>query len=142
MDRAAPSDTTADEIRNALASWLDAFNGRDVDALMAIYDPQAVYANAAASLMRGKDEIRPWFENALAGTRATACFKEEALFSGADLSLIVGKFYTKFAQEGQDEESGETGRVGLVFRRSEAGSWRLAFDMDNRPPDVDVRDFA
>lgn len=137
-----PATISADSPRKALASWLSAFNARNAEALMALYDPEAVYANDNAPLMRGIDAIRPWFENTFASTTAKALFKEEALIHGTEISLIVGKFYLQASQQNPDEELGETGRVVTVFRRSHDGQWRLIFDMDNRPPDVQPSDFA
>lgn len=133
--------TAANPIREALASWLSAFNARNLEALMALYDPDAVYANDTAPLMRGINEIRPWFEDTFSSMQAKAHFKEEALFQGPELALIIGKFFTEFL-EGDSENLGETGRVVVAFRRSKEGRWRLVFDMDNRPPDVQPSDFA
>lgn len=138
----APAISSADQTRQALASWLSAFNTRDLEGLMALYDPEAVYANDAAPLMRGTVEIRPWFEGAFVSSTATAIFEEEALFQGADLSLIVGKFTMKPSEEESSSEPGETGRVAVAFRRSDDGQWRLVFDMDNRPPDAEIQDFT
>ena len=142
----APNNTSADASREALASWLRAFNARDLEALIALYDSDSVYANAASPLMRGPEAIRPWFEGAFASTSTRALFREETLVPGEDMCLIVGKFFTQIV-DGQPEEdpekaSGELGRVALVLRRSEAGAWRIVFDMDNRPPDVEPADFA
>ena len=56
--------TELDKARAALDKWLAALNAKDIDALIAVYDPEIVYANAAAPLLQGVDQIRPWFERA------------------------------------------------------------------------------
>jgi len=52
------------KVRQNLTAWLAASNAKDADALFALYDPQSVYANAGAPLMRGVAEVRPWYEQA------------------------------------------------------------------------------
>ncbi len=123
-----------------MEAWLRAFNAKDIDTLLAIYDPEAVYANAAASLMTGTKQIAPWYEAALGATTSTLLFREEALFQSHDMALMVGQFY--FRPTPDSKEEGETGRVALGLRRDSHDAWRLFFDMDNRPPDALKESFA
>ncbi|MEM7249107.1 MAG: nuclear transport factor 2 family protein [Acidobacteriota bacterium] len=128
--------TIASEVRSALKAWLAAYNARDLDALMSLYDPGIIYANAHSPLIRGLDEVRPWFEKALAASgQRELLFKEETLIAGEELTLIAGKFCFR-----QPDGSGSAGRVTLLYRRSE-GRWLLAYDTDNTPPDCVSSDF-
>jgi ketosteroid isomerase-like protein len=126
--------------RETLAAWLSAFNAKDIESLCALYDPQSLYANAAAPIVHGIEQIKPWYVNAFAMISGTLLFKEEALFQESTMALLIGKYYFK-ALTGNEETSGDTGRVALVYRLSEDGHWLLLFDMDNTPPDVTPKDF-
>jgi ketosteroid isomerase-like protein len=123
-----------------LDAWLSAFNTKNIESLCSLYDPQSLYANAAAPLAHGIEQIKPWYSDAFAMVNGTLLFKEEALFQESTMALLVGKYYFK-APAGNDESCGDTGRVALVYRLSEDGRWLLLFDMDNTPPDITAQDF-
>ena len=126
-----------DKVRENLESWLAAFNAKDSEALFALYDSESIYANAAAPLMRGIDEIRPWYEQAFKVIEGTLHYKEEAAFVESAMAVLLGAYY--FAPpEGvtPPEDAQLTGRVLLAYRRNDAGEWKLLFDIDNTPPDV------
>ena len=132
-----------DKVRQNLNEWLAAFNAKDGDALFALYDPESIYANAGAPLMRGVDEIKPWYEQAFKSIEGTLHHKEEAALIEGNMALLLGAYY--FAPpEGVTPPEGAnlTGRVLLVYRRNEAGEWKLLFDIDNTPPDVTPALFA
>lgn len=131
------------KVRENLKAWLEAFNAKDADALFALYDEESVYANAGAALMRGIEEIRPWYEQAFAAVEGTLLYKEEAALQDGNLAMLLGVYYFQPpAGATLPEEAHMTGRVALVYRRNEAGEWRLLFDMDNTPPDVSPASFA
>lgn len=125
------------KVRENLTTWLECFNSKDIDKLFTLYDPESVYANSNAPLMRGVDQIRPWYEKVIPQMQGTLIFKEEVAFQKGEMALIVGKFYFK-PPEG---DQGPTGRVALTYRKSDYGEWKLLFDMDNTPPDSTPADF-
>ncbi len=108
------------EVRERLSSWLAAFNERDIDAMMSLYDPDSAYAGGRTPLMRGVDEIRACYERAFPQITGTLLFEEEAAFQQDGMALIYGKFYFKPASD--VAEPGMTGRVGLVYRKAEGGN--------------------
>lgn len=128
------------EVRECLSVWLAAFNAKDIEALMVLYDPDSAYAGGRTPLMRGIDAIRACYEHAFPQITGTLLFEEEAAFQQDGMALIYGKFYFKPVADGA--EAGTTGRVGLVYRKARDGNWKLLFDMDNCPPDVTSQDFS
>jgi len=126
-------------IRANLDLWLAAFNAKDIDALMALYDPDSSYANANAPFIDDLPTIRARYSATFAGVNGTLLFKEEKAFAGTDMGLIVGKYY--FAPPEGTDGDGPTGRVSLVYRKQADGTWKLLFDMDNTPPDISPADF-
>lgn len=134
----------AQQVREAMNKWLVAFNTKDAQTLFSLYDPEAVYANDNAPLMRGIKQIRPWFEHAFETVNSlTLFFKEEVFFQEDNMALLVGKFYFRPLNENTNNQSGQTGRVALVYRRRpQDNNWLLLYDMDNRPPDAVPQDFV
>ncbi|GAL74585.1 hypothetical protein JCM19275_3440 [Nonlabens ulvanivorans] len=62
---------------------------------------------------------------------------EEQVIAGRDIGYYTGNFIMKGINPPEDDsEMSERGRVVVIFRKSESGIWKLVFDMDNRPPDV------
>lgn len=142
-------ETTKEELRNAVRAWLQHFNARNTEEFFKLFHPDAIYANGGSPLMRGPDQIQPWYLQAFQLVTGRALLKEEAVIVEGDMGFVVGKFYMepKPAETGPTEKvpspvPGETGRVALIYRRSAEGKWLLSFDMDNRPPDVAPEDFA
>lgn len=127
-----------DEIRDAVKKWLQRFNAKDQDNFFQLFHPDILYANGASPLMRGLTQIKPWYQEMWKQLDSQAIVKEEQITISGDMALFVGRFFFK---PNHDDQAGETGRVALVYRKNENGVWLLAFDMDNRPPDVLPQDF-
>ena len=133
--KADPSDL----IRANLDRWISAFNKKDIDALLALFDEESVYANANAPIISGKEAIRERYQATFDVVRGTLKFREEYAFAEDGMGLLVGKYYLEppIGVTGP----GATGRVALVYRKQNDNSWKLLFDMDNSPPDVLHTDF-
>lgn len=123
-------------IRAALDAWLTAFNTKDVENFFSLYDPDAVYANAGAPLVVGLDNIKSSFADQLADPTGRISFREETLLTTDDMGLISGTYHFSTAQEDGSIVDGPSGRVALLYRRSDDGRWLLTFDIDNAPPDA------
>ncbi|MEM8970986.1 MAG: nuclear transport factor 2 family protein [Pseudomonadota bacterium] len=126
-----------DKARVTLDAWLAALNAKDIDALVAVYDSEIVYANAAAPLLQGVDQIKEWFEKVFPNIKGTLRYKEESAFLEGTMALLSGVYYFEPpASVTPGEDDNLTGRVLVVLRRNAAGEWKFLFDMDNTPPDV------
>jgi len=121
-------------VRNALGAWLQAFEARDLDALIDLYAEDSLYANAASPLMRGSAEIKPWFAGAFEAVDGRMEVLEEACSVHGDTALLIGKYFLR--PNSRPPQAGDAGRVALVFKRHADGTWKILFDMDNTPPDA------
>ena len=68
---------SSDSVQGAranLSAWLTAFNNKDMNAFMTLYDNEVVYANAQAPLMQGLAEIQQWFERTFEKTKGVLLF--------------------------------------------------------------------
>ena len=127
------------EVRQRVKSWLIAFNSKNKEELFSLFHPEMIYANDGAPLMRGTEQVQPWYQQAFQMAIGRALFRVEAIVVEGNSALVVGKFYFEPTEEGA---VGETGRVAMIWRRVQDGQWLLSFDMDNRPPDSLPEDFA
>ena len=135
--------TELDKARATLDAWLDALNAKDIDALIAVYDPEIVYANAVAPLVQGVDQIKSWFEMIFPNITGTLLYKEETAFLEGSMALLSGVYYFEPpAGVTLAEGDNPTGRVLVALRRNADGEWKFLFDMDNAPPDVSPALFA
>ena len=125
------------EVRNALNQWLEAFNNNDVEALMAVYDPEIVYANSNKPVEIGIPAVKEGFTKSFA-IKPQAFFKEEQAIAVDGLGYLAGQFRVSGTNPEDGSKTGESGRVVVIFRKNNAGNWKLVFDMDNRPPDVTI----
>jgi len=132
--------TELKKVRENLDAWLQAFNAKDLDKLFSLYDPESMYANAGAPLMKGVAQIKPWYQEAFKAVKGTLLHIEEGAFQEGNMALLIGRYYFK-PEDNTGNEEGPTGRVALAYRKSEDGRWLLLFDMDNVPPDVKPEDF-
>ena len=129
------------KVRENLEQWLAAFNAKDIGALLSLYDPESVYANAGSPLMTGVDQIKPWYENVFPVLSGQLLYKEETAFIEGNMAMLIGKYYFQPPADSPEDAEGATGRVVLVYRKSIDGRWLLLFDMDNTPPDILPSDF-
>ncbi len=130
------------KVRNNLSDWLAAFNEKSLDKLFSLYAADSMYANAGAPLLRGIEEIKPWYEEAFKQVEGTLRYKEEAAVQQGSLAMLLGIYYFEPPTGVVPPVDAElTGRVSLIYRREQQGDWKLIFDMDNTPPDVSPASF-
>jgi len=130
-----------EKVRENLATWLVAFNNKDLETLISVYDPEIVYANSTSPLMKGLDEVKQWYVEAFKQFDSELLYKEETAFIEGNIALLSGKFCFKQCADSTQSNEALTGRVGLMYRKTKDGRWLLLFDMDNTPPDVLASDF-
>ena len=133
--------TEIKKVQEAVANWVKAFNDKDVEALMALYDSDINYASPSGPLLKGIEQVRPRYESSFDLIKGTLRYIEEEVTVEGGMAVVLLKFYFQ-PPAGVKIEDPSTGRAMLVFRKSKSGEWLLLFDMDNSPSDVTVADFA
>jgi uncharacterized protein (TIGR02246 family) len=106
--------------------FADAFNARDLDALVALYEPEAVLVPQAGQRAVGRDAIREALAGFLAAFEAIELTTRGVVERG-DLALL----YPEFRLRGTGEDGGPTSLEGHgteVARRQAYGAWLFAID--------------
>ena len=121
--RAAQGRATPEQV---LKSIVDGINTGNLDALMRLYEPEAVFAIQPGSLSHGLPGVR----EALAGfiaMKGTLDLNVTRVLEANDLALVTTVW--SFAGTGPDGEPVKlAARSADVLRRQADGSWRFVID--------------
>jgi uncharacterized protein (TIGR02246 family) len=110
----------------------DAFNSHDVDAIVALYEPDAVMVNANGALY-GIDAIRELYRRALA-TRPRIELHTLGVHRAGDLAMLHGKWTVReIAPDGAAIR--REGRNTEVARLQPDGRWLFVIDQPSVPQD-------
>ena len=107
--------------------FAQALNAGDIDALMALYEPQASLMPSPGKVVVGTAAIREALAAFLAG-RPNMTVSQRLVSHTDDLALVTSKWeLTMTGADGQ--RSTMNGQSVEVVRRQGDGSWRFAIDM-------------
>jgi uncharacterized protein (TIGR02246 family) len=107
--------------------FAQALNAGDIDALMALYEPQASLMPAPGKVVVGTAAIREALAAFLAG-RPNITLSQRLVSRADDLALVTSKW--ELSMTGADgQRSTMNGQSVEVVRRQADGSWRFAIDM-------------
>jgi uncharacterized protein (TIGR02246 family) len=99
----------------------DAFNAGDADALVALYEPDAVMATPDGETVRGHDAIRGQREGFIALGGTISMVTRHAV-EVDDIALLRNDWH--FVADGMEFSS----RTAEVARRQDDGTWRYVID--------------
>ena len=122
----AVSDADRDAIRAAASAWLQAHQTNDWGAVAAMYTEDAVLMPPNQPEIRGRDDIRTWFEENESGNRIELEYVE--IDGCGDVAYVRGKYRMTIPVEG-GEPIVDVGKLLEIRRRSADGSWLVARDM-------------
>ena len=104
----------------------DAFNAGDIDALMALYEPDCALVGAPGTVASGPDEVRAGLEGLLA-LKGKAKLTTRDVVQVGDLALLFcGGTLDGTGPDGQPISIG--GRTAEVARRQPDGRWLYVID--------------
>jgi uncharacterized protein (TIGR02246 family) len=106
--------------------WLQAINDGDIDALMALYEPEATVVFGPDSIASGVSGIREGIEQLLA-LRPRAELTVAQVLTAGDLALLLSPW--TMTGTGPDGASiSLSGVTSDVVRRQPDGTWRFIID--------------
>jgi uncharacterized protein (TIGR02246 family) len=107
--------------------FTEAFNRRDADALLACYEPDAVFVPEAGQEVRGRAQLRDALQGFLS-LDGDLVIETTGVVRLGDLALMAGKWSIKGT--GSDGDAVEQGGNTIeVARRQPDGSWLYAIDV-------------
>ena len=105
------------------AAFADGYNARDVDALLALYEPTAAVVNRDGSLATGLDAVREHLA-ALVGLGGGMTSTNRYAVVHGDLALVAADWVIDL-EDGREAIRGSTSEV---LRRQPDGGWRYVID--------------
>jgi uncharacterized protein (TIGR02246 family) len=103
-----------------------AFNAGDLEAVLALYDPKAVYVIKPGRVTESPAALRAAMQHNLA-TRGRLGARPETVLRSEDAALVLGTF-TLSGQRGDGSAFERTSRFVDVLRRQPDGRWLIAID--------------
>ena len=104
-----------------------AFNAGDMTALLALYEPEAVFVGMGGEILHGHDEIRTAYEPLFAANAQIRLETVGIIESTDGLALMHGRWKLSGTAEDGSRVSHE-GTSAEVLRRQADGSWRYTID--------------
>ena len=109
-----------------LKSIVDGINSGDIEALMALYEPEAAFAAQPGNLAHGLGGVRTSLA-AFIGMKGILDLTVTRVLEAGGLALVVGNW--SFAGTGPDGSAVTlSGHNADVLRRQADGSWRFVID--------------
>lgn len=136
LSACSPERDDVAQLEAAADQWIVAFKAGDIDALMALYMPDAFVALHGQPAMRGRDAIRAYFEPKMGTAEVEFLLDYEQIEVHGDVAHLVSKYwYTGTPLDG-GEAYRDAGRSALIYKRDTDGRWKIYLDIDQATPDV------
>ncbi len=115
--------TRPEDLHPALS---EAYNAGDLEAMLSLYDPKAVFVIKPGRVTNSPAELRAALQHVIA-LRGRMTIKPDTFTRSDDLVLVLGTF-TLSGQRGDGTSFERASRFADVLRRQPDGSWRIAVD--------------
>jgi uncharacterized protein (TIGR02246 family) len=124
MTETTPIDTGDPEA--LMRTFTACVHARDLDALVGLYEPGAVFEPQPGVVVEGRDAIRAALAELLALRPAMTATTVQVLRSG-DIALVVNE-WSMTGTTADDVEVRQQGRSADVLRRQADGRWLVVVD--------------
>jgi ketosteroid isomerase-like protein len=104
----------------------DAFNAGDLEAILSLYDPKAVYVIKPNRVTESPAELRAAMQHVIA-LRGHLMINPQTFIRSDDLVLVLGTF-TLSGRRRDVKPFDRTSRFADVLRRQPDGRWLIAVD--------------
>ena len=106
--------------------FAEAFNAADLDALVALYEPEAVTFDSRMQLVKGSQAIREALQGFLAW-KPQIKLETKSVIQAGELALLRGEWQMKgTGPDGKPVEIAH--KSSEVVRRQDDGTWRYIID--------------
>ena len=117
--------------------WQDAYGARDFDALADLYTEDGWVMARRQPAMRGRAQIRAFFQSIAEGTKLAVTFDVEELEVIGDYAWNTARFALTYQSLSGGEPVHDFGRALILYKKGLDGLWRIHRDMDTPTPDAE-----
>ena len=107
-------------------TFFERFNAGDIEAVLALYEPDAVFVDEPGKVVQGTDALRESLTGFMALKPTLTLVKHEALIAG-DIATNYGK-WTLTGTGPDGEPVSMEGAAVDVIRRQPDGTWKFTID--------------
>ncbi|MBY5931579.1 DUF4440 domain-containing protein [Tateyamaria omphalii] len=126
--------TERKEIEAIIDRWNNGLDGGDIEQMVSTCHPDVMTVNEHQPVTVGAQAIRDKYNPRIAAADITSGFDIEKLELYGDVAIVVGQFYGTMTMRDTGEVRSPKGRLALVYKRDDAGAWKMILDMDNNGP--------
>lgn len=119
------------DIKKVISTWNNGLGCGDIERMIETCDPKVITVNNRLSATVGSQAIRDKYVPRIEMADITSGYDIEQLEVFGDVAVVVGRFYGEVKNKVTGEIGKPEGRLVLVYRRTEDGSWKMILDMDN-----------
>ena len=102
--------------------WVELFNARDdVDAFLSLHDPEVVLQTPGVPRLRGRDQVRDWFEARYESVRPRIL--PERFVAEGDTVVRLGRTEVRWIESGEIAHEGESAGA-FRFRDGKIITWQ------------------
>ncbi len=112
--------------KEMMDTFFERFNAADVEGVLALYEPDAVFVDEPGKVVRGTDALRESLTGFLSLKPSLTLVKHETLIAGD-----IGTNYAQWTLTGTGPDGEPVSMEGLaidVIRRQPDGTWKFAID--------------
>lgn len=122
-------------VREAACRWIAVYGSGDLDALMALYEPDARVMLHGQPGLQGREEIRAFFAAGSGeGETDFELIIDEIVVHG-ELAHLISRYWLERRDGAGTPVYRDVGRSLLLYRRH-GNSWRIYLDIDQGTPDA------
>lgn len=116
----------------ATAAWVDAYNSRDPERIVAQYDRDAVlWGTTSKTIAKTPEQVWDYFKEARSRPNARVVVTDQNTRVSGDMAVNAGSYTFSDVRDGVRQDN--PARFTLVFRLRE-GKWRIVHHHSSRVP--------
>ena len=124
-------------IESIEARWQTAYGARDFEVLAELYTEDGWVMARRQPAVRGRTQIRDFFQSVAEGTKLAVSFDVEELEVIGDYAWNTARFALTYQSMSGAEPVHDFGRALILYKRGADGQWRIHRDMDTPTPDAE-----
>jgi uncharacterized protein (TIGR02246 family) len=118
--------TSTQTPKDTARAWGETFAARDLDAMMELFAPEAIWVSGDGDVVEGHDGLRGVFSDFMAIEGAEFKQDDPSVFEAGDTALLCADWTV--AGNGPDGPVSFAGRTADVLRRQPDGRWLYVID--------------
>jgi uncharacterized protein (TIGR02246 family) len=115
----------AEEIAKLREQWAQQLHNKQLDPILTLYAPDAVFLSPGSSRVTGQTEIRALFKNVMATFTSNITLHSIHTESSGDLAYDSGEFRETLVPTSGGPSQESQGNYVMILKRQPDGKWRI-----------------